>query len=343
MAPTGEESTLCDVNTMVEALQTADAKKRVTKIPTFTGDKTDTLSPWEFVDRVELAAKAAKWDDKEKAFHFTLALEGTAAKWFKVTSDDKEDSWAEDFDQITADFIAWFEPSATGTRTLVGVRDMKQRQGEKMSHFAVRIKETVLLWRRFTPLPTFADSTEKKSLVRAGVRLGFDQMGLAMFCLGLANSQIQQKVLDASPKTLDEAVTTAVDLELANLSLQQSREGAAKVSMVDEREEEAEVDAIGGQGRRDNKKKSNNGSTNNGRPTFKCFYCKKPGHRQNRCFKRIQENGAMVDRQGKPLPSTNNNSNYVAAANVQPVQAGQGEQVSAVYQQSGSLNFLGVA
>ena len=36
----------------------------------------------------------------------------------------------------------------------------------------------------------------------------------------------------------------------------------------------------------------------NGKP-MKCCYCKKSGHMQKECYKRIKENGAMITAQGK--------------------------------------------
>lgn len=354
MTTTGDITDTRSLETsIVEAIASAESKRKVTKIPVFTGDKSDALSPSEFVDRVETAAKAAKWSTAEKAFQFTLALEGPAAKWFKVTADDREDEWQEQFDEIAKEFIAWFEPAATGTRTLAGVKDMKQRSTEKVPNFAIRVKEAVLLWRRFAPMPDFAKSVEERTMVRAGIRIGFDQMGLAMFCLGLHNAEMQQKVLDASPKTLDEAIKLAVDLEIARSSLKETKEATVtKVAMVNEGEaeeddEDGEVDAIKGRGgfnkkNGQNKRSTQNGSASGGKAQFSCYYCKKPGHRQNRCFKRIQENGPMVDRYGKPLPNYSVTNN---APQVQPVYDGTAQQnVSMVRGQTQprALNFLGV-
>lgn len=341
-----------ETSVLIEALTSAESKKQVTKLPTFTGEKTDTLSPSEFVDRVETAAKAAKWSKEDKAFHFALALEGSAAKWFKVTADDRVDDWQSDFDEIAKEFIAWFEPAATGTRTLAGVRDMKQRSNEKVANFAIRIKEAALLWRRFAPMPDFAKTTEERGLVRSGIRIGFDQMGLAMFCLGLGQSDIQQKVLDASPKTLNEAIRLAVDLELARSNLKETKEiSATKVAMVDgdessEEDERGEVDAVhkGRQNRMKNQSRKTYGGQGNqqengqNRATFSCYYCKKPGHRQNRCYKRIADRAPQVDRYGKPFSSSNTNTQ------AQPVgPSGTVHTIGHNQGNSGSLNFLGVA
>ena len=55
-----------------------------------------------------------------------------------------------------------------------------------------------------------------------------------------------------------------------------------------------------------NYQKSNGNGTHNGaRPKttngepMKCLYCKKSGHMQKECYKRIKENGAMLTAQGK--------------------------------------------
>ena len=48
-----------------------------------------------------------------------------------------------------------------------------------------------------------------------------------------------------------------------------------------------------------------NGAHNGARPKtisgepMKCRYCKKSGHMQKECYKRIKENGAMITAQGK--------------------------------------------
>ena len=47
---------------------------------------------------------------------------------------------------------------------------------------------------------------------------------------------------------------------------------------------------------------ANNNNGNNKTPnTVICRYCKKPGHVQKDCRKRLRENGAMVDAGGKPF------------------------------------------
>ena len=316
---------------LIEALEQRDKKRRAKDLPIFYGDpKLDTLSATYFIDRVNTAGETANWDSSERAHHFRLALESHALRWFVVARDEKGQDWTTNFDQISEDFIEAFEPLATGTRTLTAVRDMKQKATENVLMFSLRVREAAFAWRRSSPMPSFTDTQEKRSYVKAGLRIAYNQMALAMFVLGLRDPSIQQKVFDKAPRELKDAIKQALDLEQAKEIRGEYRAESSttmtgtKVAMVSQHqdqeedetktfEDEKEVDAVNqrqpyrrGGSRGNRRGQSRGGYQNQGqgrRETITCFHCGKPGHRQEACYTRIRNNAPLVDRNGVPLRS----------------------------------------
>ena len=62
---------------------------------------------------------------------------------------------------------------------------------------------------------------------------------------------------------------------------------------------------------------ANNNGSNKTPNTVICRYCKKPGHIQKDCRKRLRENGAMVDAGGKPFEKRVNVTQNEASSKVE--------------------------
>ena len=151
-----------------------------------------------------------------------------------------------------------------------------------------------------------------------------------IFIAGL-NADVRMKVMEATPRTAYDALQVAIETETLILDKKDTLKMPIKISAVknteesvDEEPEEEDEDAESAlavlnairiqKGKQPFKRfpgsyqKSNgngNGAHNGARPKttngepMKCRYCKKTGHMQKECYKRIKENGAMITAQGK--------------------------------------------
>ena len=121
------------------------------------------------------------------------------------------------------------------------------------------------------------------------------------------------KVMEANKDTLHESMCLAVELETINQDQRAARGQVNAVEKADAADDEndlqdneiAAINAIRFRNGKQNFRRkfgANNNNGNNKTPnTVICRYCKKPGHVQKDCCKRLRENGAMVDAGGKPF------------------------------------------
>ena len=150
-----------------------------------------------------------------------------------------------------------------------------------------------------------------------------------IFIAGL-NADIRVKVMEATPKFAYDALRVAIATETLILDKKDNLKVPIKISAIksdepeeeeEEEEDEAEASLLNSlnairlqkgktpfkrfSGNHQKTNGNGNGSHNRARPKttngepMKCRYCKKTGHMQKECYKRIKENGAMITAQGK--------------------------------------------
>jgi hypothetical protein len=151
-----------------------------------------------------------------------------------------------------------------------------------------------------------------------------DLIARNVFLTGLKSS-IRTLVLQTNPLTFNDAMVSAMDTERMLLNPHKN----IHISEVEDTLENHEVNQLEQsidvmverlnkiKGRTGGKPKAPFKSYNNGNqgqrapgnaakdPNVVCRYCKKKGHLQKACFKRIRENGKMVDAKGQPYRSIN--------------------------------------
>lgn len=317
---------------LIDAIGQAQSKRDVTKLPEFFGDKgKDTLSASSFVKRVEAAARAGKWNDEQTISFFKLALSGRAETWFEIKADRSDPDWETDFNQVASDFIMRFEPSAVGTRTLASVKDLYQKSDESVQDFADRLMKISLQWRRATPLPANAVSLEQKAFTRLGMRLHGEYILLTHLTIGLKDG-IKAAVFKRCPASFDEALNIALDYEagLENLKRNGGEEKNAKISAMNGRNFSRDRNQIQTEPLTEKEKK------------MTCYYCKKVGHPQRKCYTRIRKGDPM-----KPFPKRSGKAAAIGEEDYND-EDDQDEEISdvgelaAISQGSTPLNFLGV-
>lgn len=338
--------------TLIEALDSVRARKDVTRLPEFFGEADkDSITATGFIKRVEFAAKAAKWSDEQTVYYMRLALAGKAEQWYEITADSSEAAWEKDFDRVSSALILRFEPSASGTRTLATISQMKQSSTESVQDYADRLRRIAMQWRRAAPMPAASTSEEQKVHARLGMRTMSEYILLTMFTQGLKET-IKNAVMVQCPATINEALEIALNHEagLANMKSSNEEPKGAKISPM-EKETEAEVDALGarrttgGTGGTTYRANNNNaGATNQG-----CFYCGKMGHIKRDCLKKKRdwESGRGRGRGRGGYNNTNNRSGQrnISAAQVNPEEERGEEEVRSVSAArfTNTLNFLGIA
>ena len=144
-----------------------------------------------------------------------------------------------------------------------------------------------------------------------------------IFNAGL-NADVQVKVMEATPKLTYDALMIAIDMEMLILDKKDNLKMPININAVEAKDEEEEPEGdednaesalavlnairiqkgkapfkkFPGSYRKPNRNGNgaHNGArrkTTSGEP-MKCRYCKKSGHMQKECYKRIKENGAMI-------------------------------------------------
>ena len=172
-----------------------------------------------------------------------------------------------------------------------------------------------------------------------------------LFLAGL-NKPIQGKVMEANKETLHEAMRLAVKLETIH---QDHKRG--QVAAIYEEDDSAAADYEADDDFGDDKIAAINAihqpqgkppfrcnfrrylrktNSSNGKSEVTCRYCKKKGHMQRKCQKRITENGAMTNTEGKPFTKKVNAA--TAEDNARVDNQPQSSMVGSIV--SGALNAL---
>jgi len=318
---------------MAQILKEHELNKKTTQIPLFLGTDKDTSSGRDIIEKIELAAGIANWNDARKI----AELKGCVRDHAKKRLDCILRMCPKDmtvWNNVKAEFLKQYDPKGTAKTTCAGFTDLAQKHGEKVGDFMGRVDEHFRRImdnrsdRLLRPIDTDNIPAAQVELVSAVLNRGTREMLEAVeqivFTAGL-NETLRQKVMEAGKPTLYEAFDFASEMEIY-LADKKAKANAVQINSVHEAENdpdntdepefenEEEFNAVNAfrvrrglpprprpqrfrnSGYRSNG--SNNGSQN--KKDFRCRYCKKMGHNQTECRKRIREGGQCVDEAGKP-------------------------------------------
>ena len=328
---------------MAAALQGHDRLRRSTEMPLFYGRKDkDTISARLFIDCIETAAQVANWDDARKLSEIYLVLRDRAVLWWNSLLDADVDR--NNYAAVKADFLASYEPRYTAKTTCTNFQELVQRQGEAVHDYYLRVHDSFAKMCEAKPInigtvrivPAAAAAVPAADLTTMkteGIRDTEKFFKHQLFLAGL-NEMLRIKVMEANKDTLHESMRLAVELETINQDRRSARGQVSAVEKVDTIEDEIEddlqddeiaaINAIRFRNgkppfKRNFRKKfsANNNGSNKSPNTVICRYCKKPGHVQKDCRKRLRENGAMVDAGGKPFEKRVNVTQTEASSKVE--------------------------
>ena len=314
---------------MAAALQGHDRLRRSTEMPLFFGRKDkDTITARLFIDRIETAARVANWDDARKLSEIYLVLRDRAVIWWNSLEDAGIDR--NNWNAVKNEFLASYEPRYTAKITCANFTELTQRQGEGVHDYYLRVHDAFSKMCEAKPadIATLrgvpaniaalavpiapADLAECK---REGIRDAEKFFKHQLFLAGL-NEPIRGRVMEANKESLHEAMRLAVELE----TIHQDRKRGQVAAIYEEEESAADYDADDDFGedeiaainairqrqgkppfKRNFRRSLGKSSSANGKSDVTCRYCKKKGHMQRECRKRIAENGAMTNAEGKPF------------------------------------------
>ena len=226
-------------------------------------------------------------------------------------------------------FLSFFDVKGTAKLNFFSLHEMKQGPAEKVRDFWTKvqlhldhIKDSVDVQEQIETLEkqdfqaALVDNVVKECRQAAVVMQDFYEK--MIFITGL-NADIRVKVMEATPKFAYDTLKVAIATEMLILDKKDNLKMPIKISAVkadesdaEEEEDDAEASLLNSlnaiqiqKGKTPfkrfpgNYQKTNgngNGAHNGARPKtmngepMKCRYCKKSGHMQKECYKRIKEN-----------------------------------------------------
>lgn len=289
------------------ALLNHDRVKRSTELPLFFGNKSrDTISAPALLDRINIAAAIATWNEQRRCQEFYMILRDKALIWWN-TLDDIEDFDKENWDQVSREFRNAYAPKFSAKTNCTNFGELYQKPSESVQDFYLRVAEA---FKNMTDAkPDFianvrAVAAAPRADVKAEGVTDMSRFFLTQLFLAGLREEIRLRTMEAGPERIHTAVETAREIE----TILSDKKGASKGTVINsinadnnpsDNLDEDEIEAINNIRAKKGKKPFR---PSKGKSNIKCHYCKKPGHIQKYCYTRKNENGEYKDANGKTIP-----------------------------------------
>lgn len=306
-----------------------EATKMAMRVPLFYGnEKEDTMNIKDFLTRFESACNAMGLNnDAEKCNLFGSYLRGRAsAMWMNAKFQGIEtDTWR----NVKDHFMIRYRGKTETTTFCHQIPRLVQDKTETVSDFAERCITEMREFAEAMPTPPdtyfraayLALAAAEITYAREGERrMMIECLATGCFLMGVVPS-IRTPLMQAHPTNLSEAIREAMNLELVEKTNNSAKNRIANLAELDDEDlaeiEDLDEDTIkainmkrskfgrqpfrrprqfaGSQG------KGGKGKSYGDKSGYKCRFCNKEGHMQEKCYSRISKNAPCVDRYGKPL------------------------------------------
>jgi hypothetical protein len=223
-----------------------DRVRRTTDIPLFYGVKEkDTITPQQLVERLDRAARVAKWQDDElKCDQFFLSLRDEALKWAN-TLDNLIGFDKNNWDEVKKKFLEAYAPKFSAKALCISFQDLKQKGQEDVQTFYNRVSETFRNAYSTKPdhVTTYVGDLHGAAQADANriMSQGLKRMELLMMntvFMGGLREDIRTKVLEEGPTQIEDSVKLAREIESI---LDKKKDRSVFVASVSNAEEDAEV------------------------------------------------------------------------------------------------------
>lgn len=174
----------------------------------------DGKTPWQsYRLHFETVARVNGWMNNIKALYLAPYLRGTALAFFETLQPDVRDDYTRLDEALKQRFGNEYEQSTAHSE----LRGRLQKPKESLNELATDIQRLVYL--------AFPDCPEPAK----------DRIALAQFIDGIFDLELQQRVRDSAPDTLEKALSTAVRAEASRVATRLSRRQirAAEVRISD--------------------------------------------------------------------------------------------------------------
>ena len=233
------------------AITAHDNTKRLTDVPKFYSNTKDTLTAREFIKRLEQAAAIGTWNDKRKCAEFCHLLHSEANGFMTMTlkkAKVAEDNWAGHKEV----FLSFFDVKGTAKLNFFSLHEMKQGPMEKVRDFwtkvqqymdrikdLVNIKEQIKMLEKQDFQAAIVADVQKECRCSTGVMQDFYKK--MIFIAGL-NTDVQVKVMEATPKFAYDALKVAIATEMLILDKKDNLKMPIKIMAVEAEREEEELE-----------------------------------------------------------------------------------------------------
>lgn len=297
-----------DVNAALNnVLINHDRVRRTTDIPLYFGVKErDTISPQQLVERLERAARVARWDtDELKCDQFFLSLRDEALKWAN-TLDNVIGFDKNNWNEVKAKFLEAYAPKFSAKALCISFQDLKQKSQEDVQTFYNRVSETFRNAYSTKPahVTTYVGNLGPLAQGDANNIMGQGLKRMELLVMntvfqGGLREEIRTKVLEEGPTQIEESVKLAREIETILDKKKDRSVFVASVSNEEDNEvlevEENEVEHLtavnvirkrrGLPALRFRVRRAQRGRTGAGEQRFSgtCYACGKVGHRIANC------------------------------------------------------------
>jgi hypothetical protein len=295
-----------DARAARDARDDQPVRQRVLDLPMF-DDGPGSISAQNFITRVDYARKIGNWSDANTARYVILALQGKALTWVQILINEDSaalDSWK----ALKPLFKARFHCARTMCEKAALRLSLVQKESESVLDFLDRCRAAEDILMSGVPVPEGAD--------KVVFQLFYNNDVILNFVSGLKPA-IQERVIDAGGDSLETIKESAIraeraletkrpstfkkGIEISKLDLEVVSQHGDEDPPDDDEIREAVLFLRQRRGKtkprqQNQRNQQRNPTTRRIPPTSQepkrliCWYCDKPGHREQDCFKRQREN-----------------------------------------------------
>jgi len=328
---------------VANALTQHDKVRRSTDIPLFYGRKDkDSISPHQLIERLERAARVARWDtDLRKCDEFFLCLRDKAISWAN-TLDNIRGFNKENWQDVKKEFLDAYAPKFTAKTLCTSFQDLRQKSGESVQDFYNHVSDVFRDAYHTKPahVMTFAGTAAERfdltldqanALVLYGIE-NMQTLTMNTVFLGGLREELRIKVLESGPTEIRESVRLAREIEVIMQDKQSATTKGSVISPIRAEEDNNDEGEMFEDEESELMVKINAVRRHTGRPPLtpgagfpsgsrgpapQCRFCRNVGHMQRECRKRIAKGAPMVDAQGQPFKSMGAGNNVNKVSSVQ--------------------------